>query len=194
MITYTVQTDLNPEQLTLVAAETYRQWLSFALGRTAIGGKTLAHPSGRYAASMSWRRTGVASIAIIADESIAKEAQWIEEGRPGADMKAAMLGGGKTRTSKDGHLYRIIQMRTNEKPLKFNMSTIVSTAMGERLPAGKGRVWARPRAIVDSRSTRFRTMSNRPGAAAWKIPDMPAYAPAQILSDALRTQYGGTAV
>ena len=54
---YDVYTDLDPIQLLDVASETFFAWLKFALGEDEIGGKKLAHPSGRYASAISWKRT-----------------------------------------------------------------------------------------------------------------------------------------
>ena len=186
---YEIFTDLPPAALTEVAMETYRIWLEFALGKEEIGGKVLTHPSGRYAASMSWKRTGQASVAIIADESIAPEVGWIEEGRPASDMKAKMLGQGKTRTAADGHKYRIIPMRRDATAPDFDIDDIVSSAAGERLPTRAARMWARPRS--QSNPSRFRTMTDKPGSAAWIVPAMPAYAPAAILASLIRRDTHG---
>lgn len=189
MRTYEVFTDLDPDALTEIAVEVYRRWLEFALGKDEIGGRLLSFPSGRYAASMSWRRTGVASVALIADEKIAPEAKWIEEGRAGADMKAAMLGKGKTRVSSDGYLYRVIPMRRDSRTPGFDLGEIATSSAGERLPIRVSRLWARPRLRNDP--DRFVTMTNEPGSSEWMIPAMPAYSPAAILAALVRREYGG---
>lgn len=183
---YEVHSDISPEEVTIIAAAVYREWLAFALGGFSIGGKTLKHPSGRYAAAISWRQTGTASVALIADEDAAPEALWIEEGRSGADMKAAMLAGGKI--GKDGYRYRTIPIRKDGTiPKTAQAANIVrGKSGGERLGSRIAKIWAKPRPAVNA--SHYAVMSNRPGAAAWQIPDMPAYAPAKILSDLLRQQ------
>ncbi len=187
-IVYDVVTDLDPKTLTAIAAETYRKWLEWALGKGEIGGKTLAHPSGRYAASLSWKRTGVSSVAIIANESIAPEALWLEKGTTGANMKEIMLR--NAPVSADGYRYRIIPIR-NDGTITggADRASIVGNAQtGERLGGRVGRMWTKPRAAVDA--SHMVVMTDRPGSADWKIPPMPAYAPAKILSDLLRQEYG----
>ena len=184
---YEVKTNLDPETLTEVAIQTYMQWLAFALGKADIGGRTLAHPSGRYAASLSWRKTGEASIAIIADEKIAPEAGWIEEGRTGADMKAAMLAGGQV--GKDGYRYRDVPIRPESTAPDFSLQNAINNASGGHLPAKVGRMWTAAREGTDPGS-RFIRMTDKPGSSAWKIPDMPAYSPAASLAALLRSQIG----
>lgn len=112
MQVYDVFTDLDPEQLTQVAAETYYRWLQFALGKAEIGGKKLKHPSGRYAAALSWKKTGVARIAIIADENAAKEIGILETGHAEFSLKDQMLAPGRpgVRVSKEGYPYRRINL------------------------------------------------------------------------------------
>jgi hypothetical protein len=183
-----VYTNMNPEELTGIAAETFRRWLAFAQGKEAIGGRTLAHPSGRYAASISWKKTGVASVAIFADEKIAPEAQWIEEGRAGVDMKSVMLGKGNTKRSKDGYLYRAIPIRSDSFSPVFGPGAIRTTASGESIKKGVAKLWAEPRSTYSS--DRLVTMSNRPGSASWKIPVFQPYAPAHILKTLLENKYG----
>ena len=185
--TYEVKTNLDPEQLTEVAIETYIQWLKFALGQASIGGRTLQHPSGRYAASISWKRTGVASVAIVADESAAPEAGWIEEGHTGANMKDEMLAGGKV--GKDGYRYRDIPIREDSDTPVFDVAKAINNARGGRLPARTGRMWAVAKAYIDPNNHLVR-MTNRPGSSDWQIPDMPAYSPAANLAALLRSAHG----
>jgi hypothetical protein len=183
---YTVKTNLNPDQLTEVAISTYRQWLAFALGQFSIGGKTLAHPSGRYAASLSWRRTGEASVAIIADESADPEAGWIEEGHAAFDIRAKML---------KGQPYRRIPIRKDGSLPANSTPQIIENRLGGRLSKPQGKLWATPRPAVDA--VRWVTMSNNArnhqGKPAWIIPAMAPYAPAKILSDLIAKQYGNNA-
>ncbi len=190
---YDVHTNLDPQQLTALAAETYRVWLNFALGKQEIGGHTLQHPTGQYAAALSWKRTGVASIAIIADESV-PQVGWIEYGRAGADIKAAMLQG--VTPGKDGYRSRVVPIRPAEPENKPSMSAadIVSASNKGGLPSGVAAVWATKRPDTDPASN-WVTMSDNPNAHAkgvdsWKVPAMPAYAPAAVLADLLRSVAG----
>lgn len=190
---YDVHTNLDPQQLTALAAETYRVWLMFALGRQEIGGHKLKHPTGQYAAALSWKRTGVASIAIIADESV-PQVGWIEYGRNGADIKAAMLQG--VTPGKDGYRSRVVPIRPLEPENKPSMSAadIMSASNKGGLPSGVAAVWATKRPDTDPGSS-WVTMSDNPtahtkGPSAWVVPAMPAYAPAAVLADLLRSVAG----
>lgn len=184
--TFTVKTDLNPEQLTEVAMETYRLWLSWAMGQDTIGAKVLAHPSGRYAASLSWRHTGAASVAIIADESVAPEALWLEEGTNGFNnLKALMLAGAKT--SKEGYKYRVIPIRNDGSMPENSTPKIIENRLGGRMQKHQGKIWAENR---PSGAQRFRVMTDKPGSAQWLLPPMTPYTPAKILSELLAKEYG----
>lgn len=188
--TYYVQTDLNPEELTILAAATYALWVSFALGKSVPGLRILQNPSGRYAASMSWKKTGESSIAIIADENVAPEAGWIETGHVATNMKDKMLGQGNTRVSKAGYRYRVIPMRATQVTPSFDVSKIIQNKKGGHLPSKAGKMWVK--AYSNIGSNRFATMTDKPGSSNWIIPAMPAYSPAAILADQLRKQYSGS--
>ena len=186
MIVYDVRTNLSPALLTEVAIETYRQWLEFALGREAIGGHTLQHPSGRYAASISWRRTGVASIAIIANERQAPEAKWLEEGTSAADLKTAMLAG--VAPGRSGYRSRSVPISSDSPAPTLLDGDIRSSPLGQAISAKIGRIWAAAKAGRGRQG--FATMSDRPGSAAWRVPAFIPYAPAAIMSSLLRKEYG----
>jgi hypothetical protein len=188
MATYDVVTDLDPSMLTAVAADTFRKWALFALGKSSLGGHTLVNPSGRYAASLSWKKTGVASVAIMSDSSVAPEANWLEDGHSAFSMKDKMLGGPGTKVSKAGYRYRIIPMRGNATRPSFNLKDTVTSKKGERMPAKAASMWVKARTSIGS--DRFATMSDKPGSSMWVVPPMPAYSPAAILADSLRKQYG----
>jgi hypothetical protein len=188
---YDVYTDLDPTQLSELASETFYAWLKFALGQQAIGGKKLAHPSGRYASALSWRRTGVAKVSIIADEDAIQEVGAIEYGHPAIDLKSKMLFSGGAKMSKDGYFYRIIPLRPDQwRPIPtLTSGMVIDTLGGGRLRKSVGRMWAQARPYVDQGS-RFRTMTNRPGSSPWLIPEFHPYAPAKILSELLDEQFG----
>lgn len=192
MKVYDIFTDLDPDQLGNVAAETYYTWLMFSVGKTDIGGKTLKHPSGRYASAISWRKTGRNRVSIIADDDAVPEVGIIEDGSPAVDLKSSMLTPEKSKRSKDGYLYRTLYLRPDqwrEAPM-INMDSIVSAFGGERLASRLGKMWAQPRPFVDPKSRGPFTMTNKPGASPWRIPAMAAYAPAAILAQELQSQYG----
>lgn len=188
---YDVYTDLDPLQLSELAAETFFAWLKFALGQQALEGKRLLHPSGRYASALSWRRTGVAKVSVIADEDAIREVGAIEYGHPATSMKDKMLYGGKAHLSKEGYLYRVIPLRPDQwRPTPtFAPNMVVDNMGGGRLRRGIARMWAKPRPWIDPKS-RFRTMSNKPGSSPWVIPEFHPYAPGKILADILRQEFG----
>jgi hypothetical protein len=111
MKVYDIYTDLDPDMLGAVAAETYYIWLMFACGQTDIGGKKLKHPSGRYASALSWKKTGRNMVSIIADDDAIPEVGIIEDGSPEIDLKAKMLTPDKAKRSKAGYLYRTLYLR-----------------------------------------------------------------------------------
>ncbi len=189
MIVYDVFTDLSPDDLTAVAMETFRLWLQFALGVDNLTGKKLTNPSGRYASSLSWSRSGPNKVTILADETIAPEGAFIETGTAGADMKQMLVR--KTKYTAAGEAYRVIPIRPDEGPgpLGFNFDSLVGTSSGkgERLPKAVSKIWAVAREYVDPNS-RFVTMTaSHPG---WQVPAMPAYAPGAALKAMLDAQYG----
>lgn len=190
-LVYDVYTNLNPAQLSELASETFFAWLKFALGQQEMNGKKLKHPSGRYASALSWKRTGVAKVSVIADESAAPEVGAIEYGHPAVSLKDHMLFGKGVHTSKDGYQYRVIPLRPDQwRPTPTLQSNMVVDSMsGGSLRKGLARMWAKPRPYIDKHS-RFRTMSNRPGASPWIIPEFHPYAPGQFLADILREEFG----
>lgn len=188
---YDVYTDLNPQQLTELAAETFLVWLKFALGQQEIGGHKIKHASGRYAAALSWKRIGVSRVAIIADESKAPEIGAIEYGHQPQDMKLHMLYGGSAHISKEGYYYRTIPLRPDQwrQTPTLNSSMITQDSNGGRIRSNVGRMWAKKRPEVDKNS-RYRTMSNKPGSSRWLVPGFTPYSPGLILSELLQQEFG----
>ena len=182
-LTYEVNTDLDPMALTELAIVTFQKWVSFALGKESIGGNRLMHPTGRYAASMSYKQTGVSTVAIIADEKLAPEGGWIESGRAGFSLKDKMLQGKNVRRSKAGYLYRWIPINKGTDSLAHAFRVKAHSPVSKQ-------IWASIREKAGKGNVEFALMSNKPGSASWIIPPMPAYSPAKILADAIREQYG----
>lgn len=188
---YDIYTDMDPQQLSELASETFYLWLKFALGQQALGGKKINHPSGRYASAISWRKTGVAKVSIFADEDAIPEVGAIEYGRPEIDLKSKMLYGGAAHVSKQGYLYRVLPLRPDQwrDTPTLSPGMVLDTMTGGKVRAGVKRMWASARPYVDKKS-RFRTMTNAPGSSPWRIPEFHPYAPAAILADLLDQQFG----
>lgn len=191
---YTIQTNADPAMLGIIAAEIYKQWMEFALGHEALGGKKLVNPSGKYASAISWKRTGTYSVAITADSTISKQVDTVEEGASAFSIKDAMLSK-KSKVDKDGNRYRVIPMppRIDKDPgandiLKNSeLSSFITkfSQSGQRVRKNAARVWAKP-----VKRTQFVTMTDKPGSAAWAMPERPAYAPAKILHELYSQKYG----
>jgi hypothetical protein len=178
---YAVQTDLDPAALGELAVETYKMWVEFAIGKTAIGGKMLRHPTGNYASHIHQKKTGPNTVEIWADEGKnVPESKIIEDGSSGADLKQKMLSSPKAHTSEDGYRYRIV-------PIKAEIS-------GDGLEVGitpKGmRKISATTMRAQNAGAKFIVMSDNPKNAPWKVPPMSPYAPAQLLADLVKASYG----
>jgi hypothetical protein len=92
-IIYDVWTNADPAQLTDIQLEIFRQWSVFAAGGMALNGKVIKNPGGRYARSIRMESGGLNHVAIIADESIAPEAHFLEAGHDAVDMKKYLTPG-----------------------------------------------------------------------------------------------------
>lgn len=175
-IVYDVYTDLPPEELNFVGERAFALWVDFALGKTAMDGRRIMHPTGRYASSIEFRRYNTARIAIIADEDIAPEAGILETGHGAIDLLQKLT---------PGRSYPMHRGTGGAPP---------------QLTSGRGakRVWASVRAagfsgfatVPRSRVTAGpRNTSGR--GPAWTIPAMPAYSPAKILADLISREASG---
>lgn len=168
----------------------YRRWIDFALGRADLGRGALKNPSGKYASAISWKKTGQYQVTIYADSNISKQVDSVEHGAKAFNIKDIMLAA-KSKTAKDGHKYRVIPMPPQDAIQTIPTVGTVESFMagspktGQHIRASVAKLWAKPVA-----RTRFVTMSDKPGSAKWNIPARPAYAPAQILADLIKSQYG----
>ena len=86
-VCYDVWTNASPEDLTEIQLEIFRQWSVFASGGMALNGKIIKNPGGNYARSIRMESEGLNHVAVIADESIAPEAHFLEVGHDSVDMK-----------------------------------------------------------------------------------------------------------
>jgi hypothetical protein len=150
---YVVNTNLSPEQLSAVAIEIFGQWVSFAMGQKSIGGRMLAHPTGRYAASIEYQTTGQTQIAILADTGIAPEGGILETGHARFDLKDRFQKG------------RVYPMHRG----------------GQSGPATmRSSLWATAR---HKNHTGFASIGKNSPADSWILPAMPAYSPAKLLAE-----------
>jgi hypothetical protein len=192
-----VATDQSPEYLNTVALEIFNKWVSFARGRSSLGGRTLLHPTGRYAASISIRRYGtrhgvrssgaiptrtISHVAIIADEKLAPEAAILETGHRPIDMLQHLSPGRSYPIHRDSPL-----------------PGVAAGAEFPTTPYGRSRVrkmWTVQRELGARGFARTPGLGSPRGASntsgtgrAWTIPAMPSYSPAQILTDLINNQY-----
>jgi hypothetical protein len=99
-LTYVIRTDLPPEGVTQIALEIYARWVDFAMGGSAIGGRRLISPTGRYASSIQYKQEAEHVVAIVADENIAPEAAYIEHGHGAVDLKTRLQSGKAYRMNR----------------------------------------------------------------------------------------------
>lgn len=89
-VVYDVYTNADPDELSDIQLEIFRQWSVFATGGMAIGGKMIRNPTGKYAASIKMTGDGLNSVGVIAT---APEADILEEGHKAYDMKPGLRDG-----------------------------------------------------------------------------------------------------
>lgn len=165
-LVWDIMTDLDPQTLSAVGVAIAQRWISFAMGSSDLGGKTLAHPTGRYASSIQFRQTGVARVAIVANEKRAPEAAVLETGHKPIDLKQYFPEGVTIP------MHRGVPGQYGSAG--YGAPILDNTAAGRRK-----NVWAKPRA---QGATGFARM----GTTGWIIPAMPAYSPAAHLVDLMR--------
>ena len=161
-ITYVVKTNLPPDKVNAIGIEIFARWLEFALGGSVLLGKQLIYPTGRYAASLSYRREGESTVAIYADEHVAPEAAVIEFGHGPVDLKTRLQPGVYPMHRYTGVMPGISLRRIGSGPPSFRAS-----------------MWADVRR---SEFSGFATLGRSSPADSWVIPAMPAYSPAYNLS------------
>lgn len=163
---YTIHTNLDSEGVNRVGLAIFAEWLSFALGQSALGGKMLAYPTGRYAASLQYKTIGEATVAIIADEKTAPEAAILETGHMSFDMKTRLIAG------KPYRMHRRIGSNKLTRALGLRR-------IGAGPPSLHPRMWAQVRNMTN---TGFASFGPNSDPDSWIMPAMPAYAPALLLS------------
>lgn len=165
---YDVFTDLNPDQLNTVGMEVFKMWMDFALGRVPLQGRYLMHPTGKYAASLQYRRWGKSRVTIMTNDKLAPEARILELGHKPYDMKKNPRLMGRTFPMHRG----------------LNVTGPVSAKRSKR-------IWARARSSQFNGFATVPTHITPENADSWIIPAMPAYSPAKILSELLDQAFGG---
>lgn len=152
-IHYVVETNLDPAQLSAVGVEIFSRWLGFALGQQSLGGRMLKHPTGRYAASIRYKATGQAEVAIMADTTVAPEGGILETGHGRFDLKSV-----------------------------FQQNRAYPMHRGGKggAPTMRASMWATARR---ANATGYASFGPNTDADKWILPAMPAYSPAQILAE-----------
>lgn len=177
---YIVRTAISPELLGQAALEIYKLWVEFAIGKKDLGNGLLKHPTGDYASAIHYK-IGLRTAEIWTDETPEHPSvRPIEYGRPEVYLKPFMLGRGNTHMDAEGYLYRVI-------PLKADEST---SPLVPGMEASRMQMLSVQAKRVQSHNSRFRIMSDKPGSAPWKLPPMKPFAPAELLANAFKEQYG----
>ena len=172
---YTVQTNLDAEGVNQIGLAIFSEWLDFALGRNPIGGRMLAYPTGRYAASLQYKKLGEATVAIIADTNIAPEAAILETGHISFDLKTKLIPG------KAYKMHRMTGQNLITKALGLKR-------IGAGPPSLRASMWAQ---IRGNEANGFASFGPNSDPNSWIMPAMPAYAPALILSQMAKSMAQG---
>lgn len=170
--TYVIRTNLPPEAVNRIGLAIFAQWVDFALGNSALGGRRIVHPTGRYAASIRFRKEGEAAVAIMADEDAAPEAAVLERGHGPVDLKTKLMS---------GRPYPMHRQPGANLPSGLRR-------VGSGPPSMKPRMWAQVRA---SEASGFASFGPNSPPGSWIIPAMPAYSPALILAGIARSMTKG---
>ena len=166
-VTYVVRTNLPPEAINAIGLIIFAKWLDFAMGHSVLNGKRLLYPSGKYAASISYRKEGEAAVAIVADEDMAPEAGILEQGHGPVDLKTRLQRG------------RAYPMHRFSLGGMFGLDPAGLRRVGSGPPSTKPAMWAQVRMREFSG---FASIGKDSDADSWIIPAMPAYSPALVLA------------
>ena len=178
-VSWVVHTDLPPEWVDRIGLEVFRRWMEFATGGAAAGSRQIVHPTGKYAASIQYQKLGEATVAIVADASMAPEAAILETGHGSVDLKTKLRLG----------VYPMHGDRPN--PMNGPVPGYFLTGRGSHgQPAAAKAVMASPvtsrksmwASMRKANATGFATLSPNSPAGSWIIPPMAAYAPAHTLA------------
>lgn len=170
---YLVQTDLPPEMLSQVGLEIFKLWMDFATGASSLGGKRIVYPTGRYASSIQYQEQGMATVAVVADARVAREAAILEVGHGRVDLKTKLRPGRYP-------MHRPVDTRTNAPLRRVGPGGPVST---------RPEMWAAARA---DNSSGYASIGPNSPPDSWIIPPMPAYSPALVLANMAAAMARGT--
>ena len=170
MKSYDVWTDLPPDQLTEIGMIIAKHWIAFAMGEETLNGYRIQNPTGRYASSITVTSDAPNHVAIMADEDLAPEARWLEEGHGRYDMKSQFPG------------------RTFPMHRGAGAPILNSTFAGHA-----NNVWATPRAEGFNGFARVPVTITPENQDSWIIPAMPAFSPAQYLAQYAQSAVNATA-
>ncbi|MDE2467483.1 MAG: hypothetical protein KGL35_01730 [Bradyrhizobium sp.] len=140
------------------------------MGREELNGKRLLYPTGRYAASIQFKREGAASISVVADEDVAPEAAILESGHGPVDLKTKF------------EWYRGYPMH------RLRTGADSPRRIGAGPPSMKPSMWAEIRA---QESTGFASIGPNSSPDSWIIPAMTPYAPALTIAAMMRSMLKG---
>ena len=154
---YEVWTDAPQAVINKIQLEIFKLWVQFAKGGKSLGIKPLMNPTGKYASSISMQKEGARIVAVIQDEDIAPEGQWIESGHAQYDMKTLFRG----------------------RHFPLHRAGGVPFQKGVKV---KGYYLAAKKSGDFNRSADFAGMATV-GETGWVIPAMAAYHPAKALAD-----------
>jgi hypothetical protein len=170
-VVYVVRTNLPPEAVNFIGQYVYALWVGFALGREVLNGKRLIYPTGRYAASIQFKKEGQSAISVIADEEIAPEAAILESGHGPVDLKTKLMHG---------------------RP--YPMHRTPGGGAGGLRRAGGGPASTKPSVWADIRAGEFSGVAsigpNSP-PDSWIIPAMTPYAPGMVIATMMRQMLRG---
>lgn len=166
-----IKTNLPPEQINEIGSMIFAKWLDFAMGRQILNGRRLMYPTGKYAASIQFRQLGEATVAILADPSIAPEASVLEYGHGSFDMKTKY---------QEGRSYPMHRARTVSNRANGGLRRV-----GSGPPGSTPRVWAEVRSRT---ATGFASFGPNSDPNSWIMPDMPAYSPMAALATIARDE------
>jgi hypothetical protein len=154
---HVILTNMPPQEVNRITLAIYQKWLDFALGKTALNGRMIVAPTGRYARSLQVRWEDGIAVGVIADSSIAPEAAMIEHGHAAVDLK------------------------TKLSPGVYPMHR--TTGLPGRIGGGPNGIRAKVWSQIRTRSmTGYASIGPNSPPNSWIIPPMMAYSPSATLA------------
>lgn len=176
---YEVVTNLPADLVNDLLVQTLDDWVQFAQGKQGIGGRTLEHPSGRYASSLSIRQRG-SSYTIF---SKSNHADILEAGHRAFSM--AKYSSSYPVNPKTG--MHVVMLGDEDSKRSPPPMARLRSAGGKGLNVNVVNNKAKVRKSFMSRygeGPQFRTIDE--SSPGWKVPRMLAYSPAWHLAQKLK--------